>query len=95
MKRYKYIAKDLFEINEEIDRFDTATEPTYKLQRLYDYRDNIIKEINETSLFQWLIEEIKYYPKHIYYTIADRIAEIKYKIKNNNINNDDEGEYPF
>lgn len=89
MRRYKYLVRAISKLTNEINNFDTINGATYQYQELIECRDKYIEELTKTSLFKWVLLEICFYPKHIYYTIADKIADIKNKT------NDDDGEYPF
>lgn len=89
MRRYKYLVRAISETTNEIYNFDRINGASEQFEFLIECRDKYIEELIKTTLFKWVLLEICYYPKHIYYTIADKIADIK-----NKTNNDD-GEYPF
>lgn len=91
MERYRDLVEDLEYIMNKFNGDEDLTTP--ELQRLHSERDYITEQLVETSLFQFILRDIKYYLKCIYYTIANWIADIKNKITNKK--DDDEGEYPF
>lgn len=91
MERYRDLVEDLEYIMNKFNSDEDLTTP--ELQRLHSERDYITEQLVKTSLFQFILRDIKYYLKCIYYTIADMVVNIKNKITNKKDN--DEGEYPF
>lgn len=88
MRRYKYLVRTISELTTDINNFDTINGATYQYQELIECRDKYIEELTKTSLFKWVLLEICYYPKHIYYRMVDKM----YNMMNRN---NDEGDYPF
>lgn len=91
MERYRDLVEDLEYIMNKFNGDEDLTTP--ELQRLHSERDYITEQLVKTSLFQFILRDMKYYLKCIYYTIADMVVNIKNKITNKKDN--DDGEYPF
>lgn len=87
--RYRNTVNAISRLNNDINNFDFVNGKTYQLQEMECDREYLIEKLKNTSLFKWVLIELIYYPKYIYYTIADKIADIKNKTNN------DEGDYPF